>query len=57
MTQSFATLQIPPQFYNYIRKRLREAGYEHLLQKDRVDMTGIALVMTAGTVKKKKEEV
>lgn len=46
-TRTFAILEVPDDFYELVRKRLVEAGYDHALVNENdaecLDMHGIAL--------------
>ena len=55
MTHTLATIQVPPQFYNLVRKVMKDAGYEHAILDDEgmLDMTGIALTTKRGNIKEK----
>lgn len=50
-THTYVTLDIPREFFELVRQRMDDAGYDHLLIKEadgkvvRIDMHGIALVL------------
>ena len=44
-THTYAKLAVPEHIYDYIRKRLQDAGYEHAFQPNgAIDMHGVAIV-------------
>ena len=43
MTHSFAELEVSELAYNEIKRKLKEAGYEHAFIEGAIDMKGIAL--------------
>lgn len=47
-THTYVTMDVPVEFYNYVRKRLLDAGYDHAVNDEQheLDMHGIALVKT-----------
>lgn len=48
MTYTVATLEIPSASHGWITKKLREAGYDHAIDGDMLDMTHVALVPMKG---------
>lgn len=44
MTYTVATLPVPAAVYTWIEKKLREAGYDHAIHGEMIDMTHIGLV-------------
>jgi len=51
MTRTYAHLNVPSEFFEYVKKRLIEAGYGHAIldDGDTLDMHGIALVTEPST--------
>jgi hypothetical protein len=47
MTHTYALLEVPPEMFEFVKKQLTEAGYEHAFDtsdgKPVIDMHGIAL--------------
>ena len=48
MTRTYATLDVPREVYEHIKKQLEDAGYHHAIfyvcDKQALDLEGIALV-------------
>lgn len=42
-THTYAVLEVSKEAFNEIKKKLREAGYDHAFIDDVIDMHGIAL--------------
>jgi hypothetical protein len=54
MTHTYALLEVPQVFYNQVKAKLLEAGYQHAIQDESrtgreecLDMHGIALIAAA----------
>jgi hypothetical protein len=46
MTYTVVTMEVPPEFYDMVRQKLKDAGYDHAIDDKEgiLDMTHIALV-------------
>lgn len=45
MTRTYATLDVPPLFWKFVKEALEKAGYQHALMEDgTIDMNGIGLI-------------
>lgn len=44
-TRTYVELVVPAEFHAYVKQRLLEAGYDHAISGDTIDMHGIALVL------------
>lgn len=49
MTHTFATMDVPAEVFELVRKKMEAAGYQHAIHTtpdgDYIDMKGIALVV------------
>ncbi len=43
MSRTYALLDVPQEFFDFVKERMEEAGYEHAIDGDVIDMHGIAL--------------
>jgi hypothetical protein len=48
-TRTYVTLEVPPLFWQFVKRKLEEAGYNHAIMEDgEIDMHGIALTPNQG---------
>jgi uncharacterized membrane protein len=43
-TYTLATMEVPKVFFDFVRSKLKDAGYDHAIDGDLLDMTHIGLV-------------
>lgn len=58
MTYTYALLEVSPEAYDEIRKKLEAAGYQHAFGADgEIDMHGIALTRETGSPRQDEDPV
>ncbi len=48
-TRTYALLEVPQELFDLVKGRMIDAGYEHAINGDEIDMHGIALTPAEGS--------